>query len=140
MGWAIAAGIGGQLARPTAPCLILTGDGCMRMHGMEIAVAARYNIPVIFLVANNAGYGSVRRRCPNAESRAALGSLPMINWHAFATSLGVAAIRVERRADWVPALESALQSRRPVVLDLVLPAGSSDATDFASIWPSADQC
>src|SRR6516225_7403735 len=40
MGWAIPAAVGGKLARPEAPVAVITGDGCMRMHGMEVATAA----------------------------------------------------------------------------------------------------
>ena len=36
MGWAIPASIGAQLARPDVPCVAITGDGCMLMHGIEI--------------------------------------------------------------------------------------------------------
>jgi acetolactate synthase I/II/III large subunit len=53
MGWAIPAAVGGKLAKPAAPVVVITGDGCMRMHGIEVATAARYAISVIFVVSNN---------------------------------------------------------------------------------------
>jgi len=52
MGWAIPAAIGGKLARPETPVVVITGDGCRRMHGMEIATAARYRVPVLFVASN----------------------------------------------------------------------------------------
>ena len=41
MGWAIPAGVGAKLARPDRPCVVITGDGCMLMHGLEIQTAAQ---------------------------------------------------------------------------------------------------
>ncbi len=57
MGWAIPAAVGVQCARPDRKVAVITGDGCMRMHGIEIAVAARYQMPIIYLVINNAALG-----------------------------------------------------------------------------------
>lgn len=46
MGWAIAAATGVQCASPTRRVAVITGDGCMRMSGMEVATAARYRLPL----------------------------------------------------------------------------------------------
>ena len=59
MGWAIPAGIGVKMARPDRPCVVITGDACMLMHGLEIQTAARFNVPVIYVVINNAAFGNV---------------------------------------------------------------------------------
>lgn len=57
MGWAIPASIGIHLAR-RAPCVVITGDGCMLMHGIEIQTAARYHADVVYVVFNNGYYGA----------------------------------------------------------------------------------
>ena len=59
MGWAIGAGLGAKAARPDAPVLVFTGDGCMRMHGLEVQSASRAGLPVIYLVSNNQALGNV---------------------------------------------------------------------------------
>ncbi len=59
MGWAIPAAIGVQCARPDRRVAVITGDGCMQMHGIEVQTAARYGLPVIFLVLNNGALGNV---------------------------------------------------------------------------------
>jgi hypothetical protein len=43
MGWAIPAAIGVQCARPDRRVAVITGDGCMQMHGIEVQTAARYH-------------------------------------------------------------------------------------------------
>ncbi len=37
MGWAIPAAVGVQCARPDRRVAVITGDGCMQMHGLEVA-------------------------------------------------------------------------------------------------------
>src|SRR5438128_6330119 len=59
MGWAIPAAVGVQCARPDRRVAAITGDGCMQMHGIEVQTAARYRLPIIYLVINNSALGNV---------------------------------------------------------------------------------
>src|SRR4051812_40483212 len=59
MGWAIPAAIGVQCAHPDRRVAVITGDGCMQMHGIEVQTAARYQLPIIYLVINNGALGNV---------------------------------------------------------------------------------
>lgn len=59
MGFATAGAIGGKLAAPDKPVIALAGDGCFQMNGMEIATAVSNNIPVVWIVQNNAKLGLV---------------------------------------------------------------------------------
>ena len=119
MGWAIPAAIGGKLARPASPVAAITGDGCMRMHGIEIATAARYRVPVVFVVSNNSALGNVYLRARKDNAGAAeMTTLPTADWAAFARSLGADGRRVERAADLPAALAEALASPGPFVLDV----------------------
>jgi acetolactate synthase-1/2/3 large subunit len=120
MGWAIPAAIGGKLARPDAPVAVITGDGCMRMHGMEIATAARYRVPVIFVVSNNSALGNVYLRARKANAGAAeMTRLPNIDWAAFGRVLGAGGARVEKPEDLAAALREAVAAPGPYVLDVV---------------------
>ncbi len=119
MGWAIAAGIGAKAARPERPLVVVTGDGCMLMHGMEIQTAARYNIPVIFLVINNSALGNVWLRA-NEEGPGprGLAELPVHDWAGFARSLGLAAATIEKPDRMEAAFAQALESRSPYLIDV----------------------
>jgi acetolactate synthase-1/2/3 large subunit len=122
MGWAIAAAIGGKLASPTTPVVVLTGDGCMHMHGMEIATAARYQIPVLFVVSNNSALGNVYMRARKANAgAAAMTRLPTIDWAAFGKVLGAGGRRVATPDALAPALEEACACDGPFVLDVITP-------------------
>ncbi|HCC46912.1 MAG TPA: thiamine pyrophosphate-binding protein [Elusimicrobia bacterium] len=59
MGHAVAACIGGKLARPDKPVVALVGDAAFAMNGMEVHTAAEAGAPVIWIVLNNGGHGMV---------------------------------------------------------------------------------
>jgi len=119
MGWAIPAGIGAKLARPERPLVVVTGDGCMLMHGMEIQTAGRYGIPVIFLVINNSALGNVwLRASQEGPGPAGLAELPTHDWAGFARSLGLKAATVTAPANLEPAFQAALAAGTPYLLDV----------------------
>jgi acetolactate synthase-1/2/3 large subunit len=120
MGWAIPAAIGGKLARPDVPVAVITGDGCMRMHGLEIATAARYRVPVLFVVSNNSALGNVYLRARKENAGAAeMTLLPEVDWAAFGRVLGAGGTRVEAPQDLAAALREALAAPGPYVLDVI---------------------
>lgn len=119
MGWAIPAGIGAKLARPERPLVVVTGDGCMLMHGMEIQTASRYGVPVIFLVINNSALGNVWLRArQDGPGPAGLAELPTHDWAGFARSLGLQAATVTAPVDLEPAFQAALAAEGPYLLDV----------------------
>ena len=85
MGWAIPAAIGVQCAQPSKKVAVITGDGCMHMHGLEVATAARYQLPIVYVVINNAALGNVWLRAHRAVRPIPdeLASLPDIDWSGF---------------------------------------------------------
>lgn len=60
MGWAVPAAIGAKLGAPDQVVVCVLGDGDFMMTMQEIAVCVTNNIPVIFVIQNNAGYMSIR--------------------------------------------------------------------------------
>ncbi|SOE99868.1 acetolactate synthase-1/2/3 large subunit [Burkholderia sp. OK233] len=120
MGWAVAAGIGVKLAAPERPCVVVTGDGCMLMHGMEIQTAARYGVKVLYVVLNNAAHGAVHiDAISNGSIPEQFSKLPSHDWAAFAASLGVASRRVERLDDLADALSEASRLNGPFLIEVM---------------------
>ncbi|MBI5272619.1 MAG: thiamine pyrophosphate-binding protein [Chlamydiia bacterium] len=119
MGWAIAAGIGAKLAQPTKPCCVVTGDGCMLMQGMEIQTAAKYKIPIVYVVINNQALGNVYLRAKK-ESIAAmqLTEIPNHDWAALARALGAQGERVKDPSMLGEAFTRAFASNTTYLVDV----------------------
>jgi len=119
MGWAVPAAVGVQLAAPQRRVAVITGDGCMHMHGLEVATAARYRLPIIYVVINNAALGNVWLRAhlegPMPDE---LSSLPDIDWAAFGASLGCRGETVRDPAELAGAFTRALENDGPTVIDV----------------------
>jgi acetolactate synthase I/II/III large subunit len=119
MGWAIPAAVGVSCARPGRKVAVITGDGCMHMHGLEIATAARYGLPIVYVVINNAALGNVWLRAHSlGPVPAELTTLPDLDWAGFARSLGCEGETVRDPAELAPAFARALARTRPTVVDV----------------------
>ena len=121
MGWALGAAVGGALANPNRPVVCMTGDGSVLMNGQEMTVALEERLPILFVILNDAAFGTVRhgQRLAGAES---IGwKLPDINFKSFAEAMGIPSRRVETMED-IANLDIAqlLQAGGPCVLDVVI--------------------
>lgn len=119
MGWAIPAGVGAKAARPDAPVVVFTGDGCMRMHGMEVQSAARNGLPVIYVVSNNQALGNVWLRVHDeGPVPAHITEAPDQDWAAFGRALGADGATVHHPDEIGAAVVAALASGRTTVIDV----------------------
>lgn len=60
MGYGTPAGVAAKLVHPDRDVIAFAGDGCLLMTGQEMATAAQYGLKVIWIVANNGMYGTIR--------------------------------------------------------------------------------
>jgi acetolactate synthase-1/2/3 large subunit len=119
MGWAIPAAVGVQCAAPQRRVAVITGDGCMHMHGIEVATAARYKLPIIFVVINNSALGNVWLRAhTEGPVPDELTTLPDIDWAAFGVSLGCRGETVRHPEELAGAFTRALAQTGPTVIDV----------------------
>jgi acetolactate synthase I/II/III large subunit len=119
MGWAIPAAVGVQIAKPDRRVAVITGDGCMQMHGMEIQTAARYGLPIIYLVLNNGALGNVWLRAHQyGPLPAEMTSIPDHDWAGFARALGAEGYTVSDPADLAKTFELALASGKTALIDV----------------------
>ena len=119
MGWGIGAGIGAKAARPDRPVVVFTGDGCLRMHGMEVQTSARFDLPVIYCVSNNCALGNVwLRAVKDGPIPAKLNEAPDQDWAGLARALGAEGITVAEPDELAPAFAKALELNKTVVIDI----------------------
>jgi acetolactate synthase-1/2/3 large subunit len=119
MGWAIPAAIGVQCARPDRRVAVITGDGCMHMHGMEVQTAARYGLPIIYVVLNNRALGNVWLRAHQfGPLPSELTSVPDHDWAGFARALGAQGFTVTDSAQLEETYRRALAAKGPALIDV----------------------
>jgi acetolactate synthase-1/2/3 large subunit len=135
LGWAFAAGLGAKCASPHRPVIVFTGDAGFWYHIGEIETAVRWGIASVTVVNNNASGNQSKRgfdRAYGGEQTAKareLWTYRMVDFARLATDIGAFGVRVERPGDFPSALEKALQSGRPAIVDVV--------TDIEAIAPLA---
>jgi acetolactate synthase-1/2/3 large subunit len=125
MGWAVPAAIGAKLAQPDRKVACVLGDGDFLMTLEEIAVCAANDIPVVFLVQNNAGYMSIRGgqrkifdRHIGSEFTRTDGTPYSPDFTAVARGFGLEAHKVEDPAKLEDTLRGALASDGPVLVEV----------------------
>jgi acetolactate synthase-1/2/3 large subunit len=119
MGWAIPAAVGIKAALPEKPVACVTGDGCMLMHGMEVATAARYGLSVVFVVINNQALGNVwLRAIQEGAGPGALAELPCHDFAAFGRAMGARGLTVTEPDELDGAFAEALSGQGPCVVDV----------------------
>lgn len=139
MGFALPAAIGAKLAKPDAPVVCIIGDGDFMMCMQELATCVAYNIPVVFMVLNNAGYISIRdgqdalmgRNIISEFSTSGNNSEPYsVQFPALAKSFGIDfAKQVESVADISTTLKAALECGGPALVEVPI---TRDVTIAAS--------
>ncbi len=123
MGYGLGACIGAKTAMPDKVCINIAGDGCFRMNMNELATASRYQIPVIEVVINNHVLGMVRQwQTLFYEKRYSQTVLnDGVDFCMVARGLGCEAIRVTKKEEVADALRRAIEMKKPVLIECVIP-------------------
>jgi acetolactate synthase I/II/III large subunit len=121
-GYAMAA----KLASPKSTVLILYGDGAFGLHAMEFEAMVRQKIPVVGIVGNDAGWMQIRRGQEQfyGSDRLPATGLAFTRYDRVVEALGGHGEWVEKPEDVRPALERAIASGKPALVNLKL--GRSD--------------
>lgn len=124
LGWAYPAALGAKCAVGDRPVVCFTGDGALWYHIAEMETAVRHNIATVTVLNNNGGFGQCLKGV-----RAAYGDEPgrkqdlyefaPVNFSNLAREMGCNAVRVEKPEDIGPAVEKALQSGKPSVVEVL---------------------
>ena len=115
--------IAAKKAHPERDIYLVCGDGSFFFNGVELETAVRLKIPVISVICNDLAWGLVyhtRRIKTGSEKLAKRGTI--INEHVkldlFAQSLGAYGEIVTETKEIKPALQRALDSGKPSVVDV----------------------
>lgn len=124
LGWAFPAGLGVKCGAPDRPVVVFTGDSGMWYHIAEIETAVRWKINTITVVNNNSGgsqtrngYNQVYQDQDLARSRE-LWAFGEVDFAKVAEDMGALGLRVDKPAEFEPAMVRALAADRPVVINV----------------------
>lgn len=125
IGWGLPAAFGVKLGLADRPVVALLGDGSALYTNQALWTAARESLAVAVVIFNNRSYRILKQRIRAlkgfaAEDERYVGldlDRPAIDWIGLARSLGVPGERVEKVSDVEPAIQRALATHGPYVID-----------------------
>ena len=119
MGYGTPAALSCALRAPERTTVCMVGDGGFMMPGNEMILAVERQLPIVFIVANNGSYGSIRlhqeRGYPGRVSGTTLFNP---DFHDLARSFGMDAVRLTHQDEISTVIGQALRARKPVLIDV----------------------
>jgi acetolactate synthase-1/2/3 large subunit len=125
LGWAFPASLGAKVAMPKKPVVCFTGDGGFWYHLQELETAVRCGIPTVTVVNNNDALNQetmIFRQAYGGKPSKKEGEMwhfSQVNFAEIAKSMGALGIRVTKPAEIRSALDQALSSGRPAVVEVI---------------------
>lgn len=121
VGFSFAAGLGIKLAQPERPVVSFMGDGGFGMTVSELSTAVEHDIPTVTIVMNNGCWGAEKAYQRDFFGERYIGAdVSNPPFDKLAELYGAAGYRADRLADVAPAVEAALASGRPAVVDVAV--------------------
>ncbi|MDD1675749.1 MAG: biosynthetic-type acetolactate synthase large subunit [Methanomicrobiales archaeon] len=118
MGYGFPAAIGAHFARPDEVVFDIAGDGSFQMNIQELGTVAQYKIPVKVAILNNMYLGMVRQwQELFYDRRYSFTELPPLEFVKIANAYGIDGMKVETCDGVIPALEAAIETDGPFILD-----------------------
>jgi benzoylformate decarboxylase len=128
IGWGLPGALGVKLGLPESEVIAVVGDGSAAWSMQSLWTAARYKIPVTYVITNNATYGQVKviRKMvlgdyPLGEKHEGMElDRPVMDFSLLAKSLGVKGERVTAPEQLGPALRAAVDSGAARVVEVMV--------------------
>ena len=125
LGGGIPYGMAAKLAHPESKVLVFCGDGSFGFYPMEYDTCIRHNLPITTVLGNDATWGIDKTFQVAYYGRAVGTDLRFIRYDRVVDAIGGYAEYVERPAEVGPAVERALNSGRPALVNVAVRSGAS---------------
>ncbi len=126
MGFGAPAALGAKIACPDRVVVSLVGDGGFGQNPSVLATAAEQGTAVVWVIMNNLAFGTIAG-LEKAHYGTTFGTVFQKDgkpyspdFAAVAQAYGVDSVRIESAAQFKPALENAVRSGKPYVLDVIM--------------------
>jgi 2-hydroxyacyl-CoA lyase 1 len=120
MGVGLSFAIAAQVANPGKPVVAVEGDSAFGFSGMEVEVACRLKLPITFVILNNNGIGGGPSELPADRPPPPSAYVPQARYEKVIEAFGGLGFYVEEPADLRPALEKAMSSGRPSLVNVII--------------------
>ena len=129
LGAAVPYGMAAKLANPNSKVLVITGDGSFGFYTMEFDTCIRHDIPITVVMGNDATWGIDKTFQVAYYNRAVATDLRTIRYDQVVEAIGAYGQYVEDPKDVGPAVERALASGRPSLVNVSVRSGASPLAD-----------
>ncbi|MHB1199262.1 MAG: thiamine pyrophosphate-binding protein [Polaromonas sp.] len=126
MGFGAPAAIGAKLACPERVVVALVGDGGFGQNPAMLATAVESHVAVVWVVMNNSAFGTIAG-LEMAHYGTTFGTVFQkdgqpysADFAAIARAYGAEGVQIKSAQEFKPALERAIQSGRPFVIDVAM--------------------
>jgi len=131
--------LGAKLAHPELPVYCITGDGSFGFNAMEMETAHREGLPITVIIANDQAWGMIKGGQKLVYRARYCGvDLSDVRYDKLAEAMGCYGERVTSPDQIRPALQRAVDSGLPSVLDVVVDAAvhmvPPDLVTLDSVW------
>lgn len=117
VGLGLGTAIGAAIARPDRLTVAALGDGGALMALGELETAARYRLPMVVVIYNDAAYGAEVHHFGPMNRPVDLTQFPETDFAALAHAAGAEGITVRKSEDLAPVKEWLGQRDHPLVID-----------------------
>jgi acetolactate synthase-1/2/3 large subunit len=130
--------IGAKLAHPDRPVVLLSGDGAFGFNIQELETASREGVNVVVVINCDNAWGMEAMHMRKTAGTTVGVKLSDARYDLVAEGLGCHGELVERTEDILPALERAVASGRPAVVQVIVDADENEnppgLDDFAAMY------
>ncbi len=131
LGSSLPTALAAKIAYPDSRVFLLTGDGAFGFNGMEFDTAVRHKLDIVALLGNDSAWGIDRQIQLGLYGRPVATDLLQTRYDQMVQGLGGHGEFVERPADLRPALERALASGKPALLNIAVERAISPRAEAA---------
>ena len=125
LGAGVPYGMAAKLAHPESKVLVFSGDGSIGFYTMEYDTCIRHNLPITTVLGNDHTWG-IDKTFQMAYFQRAVGTdLRLIRYDKVVEAIGGYGEYVERADQVAPAVERALNSGRPSLVNIMVRSGAS---------------
>ena len=127
IGWAVSGCIGVSLANNNKTIVAIIGDGSSMYAIQSIWTAAHYNLPIIYVIANNQSYRIIKERLEGFHNNTNFVGMdfnkPKIDFVKLGNSMGVESKQVSEPTELKSLFKKAFKYKKPYLIEVMVDKG-----------------